>query len=261
MAGGIAGRTLGSSDVPVIIGNCINSGVVSTATGLQCNPIAGVVGKESDVISGSYYDSQAMPGEYENGLAVATKDFTDASAVSELSSEQWTVCSDSYPVLKCFEGMDVAKFASAALFLADGDDYNSVENNFSLTGIDGVNWVVSPYYALETQGTEVSVNRRAEDTECRIGAFLGNAAVKEFNILLKAADGNVASLSGDAVSVSVSGNNLIIKNAMGSDVSVFDLFGRCVSSFEASSNAEVVTLDVKGVFIVKCGDYVAKVVL
>ena len=220
-----------------------------------------MVGKESDVISGSYYDSQAMPGEYENGLAVATKDFTEASAVSELSSEQWTVCSDSYPVLKCFEGMDVAKFASAALFLTDGDDYNSVKNNFSLTGIDGVNWVVSPYYALETQGTEVTVNRRAEDTECRIGAFLGNAAVKEFNILLKAADGNVASLSGDAVSVSVSGNNLLIKNAMGSDVSVFDLSGRCVSSFEASSNAEVVTLDVKGVFIVKCGDYVAKVVL
>ena len=131
MAGGIAGRTLGSADVPVIIDNCINTGTVMTSTGLQCNPIVGVVDNEGDEISASYYDSQAMPGEYENGLAVATKDFTDASAVSELSSEQWTVCSDSYPVLKCFENMDVAKFASAALFLADGDDYTSVKNNIS----------------------------------------------------------------------------------------------------------------------------------
>ena len=261
MAGGIAGRTLGSSDVPVIIGNCINSGAVSTATGLQCNPVAGVVDNEGDEIRGCYYDAQAMPGEYENGLAVATKDFTDASSVSELSSEQWTVCSDSYPVLKCFEGMEVAKFASAALFLADGDDYTSVKNNFSLTGIDGVNWVVSPYYALEAQGTEVTVNRRVEDTECRIGAFLGDAAVKEFSILLKAAESGVCSLSDDAVSVLVSGNNLIIRNAMGAAVSVYDLSGRCVSSFEAGSNAEIVALNVKGVFVVKCGDYVAKIVL
>lgn len=48
---------------------------------------------------------------------------------------------------------------------------------------------------------------------------------------------------------------------MGAAVSVYDLFGRCVSSFEAGSNAEIVALNVKGVFVVKCGDYVAKIVL
>ena len=100
-----------------------------------------------------------------------------------------------------------------------------------------------------------------EDTECRIGAFLGDTAVKEFSILLKAAESGVCSLSDDAVSVLVSGNNLIIRNAMGAAVSVYDLSGRCVSSFEAGSNAEIVALNVKGVFVVKCGDYVAKIVL
>ena len=262
IAGGIAGRASGSADAPVRIYNCFNTGKVLTATGLNCSPIVGVFGTDNDNAASCYYDSKVMEGDYADAIPVPTIGFTDASTVGELTSAEWSFFDDSYPVLKCFDGLDAAKFASMALFLSGADTYSSVTEDFTVTAAsDGMRWMFTPYYAFEAQGTNVTVKRQTEDMECRIGVLWGNV-VKEFNVTLKSSPSSVDGIpTGEEISVTASGGNLTVRNVAGEDVYVYDVYGRCVYSSVTSGDVEVIDIDLDGMFIVKVGERTAKVVL
>ncbi len=253
-AGGIVGRCYGSAAVPVKVTHCLNVGHVSTAIGKQYGPIVGIKAFEGDEVSDCYYDSQFCPtGEnLEGATGLATLQLSTKGETPALGEEQWVWGEKSYPVLKKFEQTPEAWMASAAVFLSEGEVFDNVKSDFTVSGknLAELTWWTPKSYTLEVDGNYVKVNVVSSPKECDIYASLGTIQKEVRITVVKTEEDAVDSVETGVAVVGLSGA-IRISGAEGSTVEVCDLSGRIVARCDSAGSQEVMPVVSQGLFVVK----------
>lgn len=137
--GGLVGHvTKATTGSPV--NKILRSYASNMLSSASTDPMRGLIGTNEDIIiEDSYFDSQISAVEG-TPCGLSTDSLTSGAALKGFDTEVWNFSPGIYPRLKDSENSAIAAVASAALVLPAGQTIKAVEDNFTYSMKDSVEW-------------------------------------------------------------------------------------------------------------------------
>jgi len=111
----------------------------------------------SPTIENIYFDKN-LTNFTSTHYGATTAELTSASGPTGFDASVWSFTEGQYPVLKGFENVEAAKFASSALLFAEGSTLNKVAANITIKSLGNTKYYLYKAGQLSTEGNYCKIN-------------------------------------------------------------------------------------------------------